>query len=281
MSRGAIFAYCGCGAVVAAALIDEYSGLRKWRTARHQIATAAGEYSDLRLRAAVRPPPIGCAEWPAGRVLLECALADDVHSDSVVLELGAGIGMTSIGLALATGARVVATDVDDDALDNLRANAERHKATLTVARWDATGGATAVRQLPIAAELTHVLGSDLCYSGGAEAPGLAATLSELLRVQPDLAVRLLLVDRFSGGAVAAVAAVAGVEHEATTTDVAIVQFERACAKHGLSTRRHPVPDDAADRVARQLDPWTRFQWWLSGAWEGFVLYEISTQKGSS
>ena len=84
-----------------------------------------------------------------------------------------------------------------------------------------------------------------------------------------------------GGAVAAVAAVAGVEHEATTTDVAIVQFERACAKHGLSTRSHPVPDAAADRVARQLDPWTRFQWWLSGAWEGFVLYEISTQKGSS
>ena len=257
MSRGAIFAYRGCGALVAAALIDEYSGLRKWRTARRNCD------SRRRRRPAIAgsgpAAPLG-VQRPAGRVL-ECALAD-VHSDSVVLELGAGIGMTSIGLALAT-TRVVATDVDDDALDNLRANAERHKATLTVARWDATGAA---RQSPAHCRGTHtrprqrplLLWRRRARVWQRRSPSCRGPAGPR---RPPAPRRPIL-----GGAVAAVAAVAGVEHS-TTTDVAMSPRARV-REHGLG--RHPSPTTPRT-ASRGSSTRGRASSGASGAWEGFVL----------
>ena len=157
----------------------------------------------------------GCVDWPAGRVLLQWALDGGVpRSGGTVLEIGSGVGLASIGLALAIAAgdgrspakaqaapsaasapppsHVIASDVCQEALANLRANAAAHgllakeeaapscsepwpahtsaardaplpqPPRLQVVSWDAAGGASAVGRLPVdARQLTHVIGADL------------------------------------------------------------------------------------------------------------------------
>ena len=75
--------------------------LRSWRRASHSFVLPPMRESlhapaklDLALRVKVCPPPIGCADWPAGRALLEVALRDIPRSGAKVLELGAGVGVT-------------------------------------------------------------------------------------------------------------------------------------------------------------------------------------------
>ena len=268
-----------CAVAGAAAwYLDERGSLRSWRRASHSFVLPPMRESlhapaklDLALRVKVRPPPIGCADWPAGRALLEVALRDIPRSGAKVLELGAGVGVTALGLAKAStcaavisNARpteIVATDVCEASLANLRENATSNgvavtcvhgttrdhaaachsTAVLSTGVWDAAGGKAAVERLkslgvdPL--ELTHVLGSDVMYHGFDDAAsvgrplmlarvlrderhffsdfrvqmesnaGLASTLAALLEANPRLQITLLLVDRFSGGAVAAVSQV--------------------------------------------------------------------------
>jgi hypothetical protein len=130
--------------------------------------------------------------------------------------------------------RIVATDICEASLENLRANAAangiavcsvaldssspKSHASLTVGVWDAVGGDKALERLrddigidPSA--LTHVIGGDIMYHGfdsmvAAQASqGLVSTLAALLHANPQINVTLLLVDRFSGSTVAAVSQV--------------------------------------------------------------------------
>ena len=97
--------------------------------------------SQLKFDARTRSP-IGCLDWPAGRVLLQWAL-DHLPAGSTTLEVGSGIGTVSVGLACANR-DVVATDVDEEALELLRSNAALNGATLAVSQWDASLGESAV-----------------------------------------------------------------------------------------------------------------------------------------
>ena len=215
-----------CAVAGAAAwYLDERGSLRSWRRASHSFVLPAMRESlhapaklDLELRVKVRPPPIGCADWPAGRALLEVALRDIPRSGAKVLELGAGVGVTALGLAKAStcaavisNARpteIVATDVCEASLANLRENATSNgiavtripgtkqdhaaachsTAVLSTGVWDAAGGKAAVERLkslgvdPL--ELTHVLGSDVIYHGFDDAASVGRPLM-LARVLRD------------------------------------------------------------------------------------------------
>jgi hypothetical protein len=244
----------GLAAGAVAWYLDEKGLVRPWRRVRHAmfVPSVVGEPTkimELFFRVKACPPPIGCAEWPAGRVLLEMALDMIPPSDETVLEIGAGVGVTALGLAKSSAAAralhihtqptaVVATDICEASLENLRTNAasngitvrpvrsnheqgyhdvvdgELPPATLTVGLWDAAGGQGAVQRLNLdlgidARDLTHVLGADIMYHGfdnvaAAANEGLVSTLAALLKANPNIQITLLLVDRFSGGAVAAV-----------------------------------------------------------------------------
>ena len=98
-----------------------------------------------------------------------------------VLELGAGLGLPSLAAALG-GADALATDWADDAVELLRANAERNGISLRaeVVRWDEPD--TLLREAP----WPLVLGADLLYE-----LRNADTLLELL---PRLGADALLAD---------------------------------------------------------------------------------------
>ena len=241
----------GLAAGAVALYVDERGLIRPWRWVRHTVrapadvseegaARALGN-ADLRLRMKARPPPIGCTEWPAGRVLLQWAVGEVPPAGARVLEIGAGVGVTSLGLAQIfariAGAQgtlggnegqataIIATDVCEASLDNLRGNARangivvreaadfqgppRH-GCIHVGAWDAASGEQSVQRLQAdlgidPKTLTHIIGGDVIYHGFCD--GLVRTLAILLRANPNINVTLLLVDRFSGGAVAAVSQV--------------------------------------------------------------------------
>mgnify|MGYP002632803541 CR=1 FL=1 len=280
-------------------LVDEHFDLRPWKRVHHRIIShALPKPLDLELRARRRPPPIGCMEWPAGRVLLQLLLDEElVRCDcaACVLEIGAGVGTTAIGLALAATTvgdsapllKVVATDSCESALANLRDNATANgvaaPSLLRAEQWDASDGTSALTSCPVEpSSLTHVIGADIVYHGGAaeggedleSGRGLAATLAMLLREQPGISVTLLLVDRFSGGAVAALALNAGVRHTSTTVDPALAAFEKHCQEQSLSVSREPVPSSVVRSVSAFQPIWTRASWWLAGTWEGLQVYRV-------
>jgi 16S rRNA A1518/A1519 N6-dimethyltransferase RsmA/KsgA/DIM1 with predicted DNA glycosylase/AP lyase activity len=105
-------------------------------------------------------------------VLLQWCV-DSLPPDAQVLEIGAGIGTTAIGLALATAhnqnalRRIVASESEDEVLSMLRQNAEANGvADLPIVKWDASRGAASLDSLPVPArQLTHVIGSDLISNG--------------------------------------------------------------------------------------------------------------------
>jgi hypothetical protein len=128
---------------------DSRGWIRSWQTNSHTIRVNESDSIEMRIRTKIAPPPIGALEWPAGRVMLQWALDGGVpRTGGSVLEIGSGVGTTSIGMALAfhraaaykceyenresdtatrsTGAaptRVIATDVCGASLENLRNNA--------------------------------------------------------------------------------------------------------------------------------------------------------------
>ena len=124
-------AYAGGLVALSAYAADHYLDIRKWKRVKCQVPTQDAAI-DLNLRARTRPPPIGCMEWPGGRVLLQWALdvADlGANTSGTVLEIGSGIGLTAIGLALvreqsgsAQPQPVLATDVCDASLKLLSNN---------------------------------------------------------------------------------------------------------------------------------------------------------------
>ena len=295
-------------------MADEALDIRKWKQTNYEVffRRRSASVSDdapssihLSVRCRTRPPPIGCMEWPAGRVLLqwaldEAGLGEHDGSGGVVLELGAGIGITAIGLAVAqrqssaTQQQIVATDVCADTLTLLRSNAEAHgidKDALRVAHWDAALGEESVRTLPCPlAEVSHILGADVIYYGfgvnnpadntepgehvSSEAIGLPHTLAALLRERPSLRVSLLVVDRFSGGMVSAVAATAGVHQPSTTVDPAVTRFVRGCEEVGLVVESTPLPPSVIATVMASQSLLARAVWWVAGHYDGMAVLSV-------
>jgi SAM-dependent methyltransferase len=208
--------------------------------------------------------------------------------------------------------RVVATDVCEASLSNLAANARANglpaegvesfegppaapppPARLITARWDAACGAGSLPH-GLKSQLTHVIGADVVYAGGADGvliqqarhrqgceggsdsprAGLAATLDELLRLAPQAQVRLVLVNRFAGGAVATLAAVASVPVQSTTVNPSLTAFEDACRARGLRVEASPVPLDVIKSVQATQSLLTRVAWLLADTWGGLVCYRI-------
>jgi hypothetical protein len=164
---------------------------------------------------------------------------------------------------------------------------------LRVLNWNAAGGAAAVAALASAGvkpeALTHVIGADLASmpsyhaglatagttgSGAAEEAsmqasvahvadptrGLEPTLAALLTANPKLVITLLLVDRRSAAAVAALAQAVAPTYSSSRSALALPQqgelqdpslmwFAARCEALGLTLERRPVPPDTLARVA--------------------------------
>ncbi|HTZ05826.1 MAG TPA: 50S ribosomal protein L11 methyltransferase [Gaiellaceae bacterium] len=118
--------------------------------------------------------------WPSGLALARAVAARDLRG-ARVLELGAGLGLPSLAAALG-GADVLATDWADDAVELLRANAERNGVELraAVVRWDAP------EPLLADAPWTLVVGADLLYE--------RRNADQLLELLPRLGGDVLLAD---------------------------------------------------------------------------------------
>ncbi len=118
--------------------------------------------------------------WPSGVALAEAVAGMDVRG-ARVLELGAGLGLPSLAAAIG-GARVLATDWAEEAVELLRVNARRNEVALEVAqaRWDEPGRFLA------AGPWNVVLGADLLYE--------ARNADQLRVLLPQLGARTLLAE---------------------------------------------------------------------------------------
>jgi predicted nicotinamide N-methyase len=118
--------------------------------------------------------------WPSGVALAGAVGALDLRG-SRVLELGAGLGLPSLAAALG-GADVLATDWADDAVELLRANAERNRIALRVerVRWDEPELLLGTAPWPL------VLGADLLYE--------RRNADQLLELLPRLGAEVLLAE---------------------------------------------------------------------------------------
>jgi predicted nicotinamide N-methyase len=118
--------------------------------------------------------------WPSGVALADAVSTLDVRG-ARVLELGAGLGLPSLAAAI-RGADVLATDWAEDAVDLLRANADRNGIRLRAerVRWDEP------ELLLRAAPWDLVLGADLLYE--------ERNATALLALLPRLGGEIVLAD---------------------------------------------------------------------------------------
>ena len=118
--------------------------------------------------------------WPSGIALAEVVAGLELRGRRV-LELGAGLGIPSLVAALG-GADVLATDWADDAVELLRANAERNGLRLRAerVRWDEPE--PLLREAP----WDVVLGADLLYE--------ARNTEQLRALLPRLGGDILLAE---------------------------------------------------------------------------------------
>ena len=136
-------------------------------------------------------PDDGGVEWaplvPYWSVLWRSgvALAEEVDGAALqglrVVELGCGLGVPSIAAARA-GARVLATDESEEALDLLARNARMNDVKLETARVDWAEPAGLVRRGPF----DLVLAADVLYE--------RAAVAQLLSLLPRLAPTALIAD---------------------------------------------------------------------------------------
>ena len=253
-------------------------GASPWRAREHIIIVRGERRCALRIRERRSPPPIGCHLWPASHVMLHWALDSWRDEEgAVVLEIGAGCGLTAIGLALASPPgcvhSVLATDRCAQSLSNCGANVERNGAARVVrcASWDMNDEPPCDMRA-----VTHVLAADVVYHG-AGGQQLVDRLAHLLVANPKLEVALVLVDRFSGGAVAGMSALTGMPSAtvaASALDPAIEAFERAAAGAGLALEHELLGDGVARDLTASLPFWERVRWMCLGHWEAMRLYRV-------
>ena len=76
-------------------------------------------------------PPYWCFCWASGQVLARYLLENpEIVKDQTVIDFGAGCGIVAIAAALAGARRVIACDLDPNALAACEVNAERNGVTL-------------------------------------------------------------------------------------------------------------------------------------------------------
>ena len=222
----------------------------------------------------------GLTEWPGARVLLQHVTDTmPLTAGGTLLEIGSGVGTAAVGIALAAEAaaacsgvvgaeplRVVATDVDEAALALLRHNASQSDCgeLLRVEHWDAATGCGGLKSLPVPLScLTHVVGSDVVYFGGAHdaaSPrGLVPTLAALLEAQPLLDITLVCMERFP------------VERG---RDPALLMLEEQCRAAGLHVSRQRVPKQTVHRVQEAQRVLLRVAWQMYGLWDSIWIYKI-------
>lgn len=115
--------------------------------------------------------PYWATPWASAVVLAEYAIESSAPPPGPVLELGTGLGLAGIALALA-GFRVIATDYDGEALAFVRENAARNGVKLADVReldW----------RHPPAEQYAMIIASDCLYERRNHAP-LAAMLAASL-----------------------------------------------------------------------------------------------------
>lgn len=257
-----------------------------WRTREYPVVVHGEERCAVRIHERRSPPPIGGMVWPASQVLLHWAL-DTFSEDegAVVLEMGSGCGLTAIGLALASPPRsvrsVLATDSCATSLANCEANVRRNGAerAVRVAKWDIIDD---VPPCDVQA-VTHVLAADVVYHGAC-GEQLVKCLVRLLAANPRLDIALILVDRFSGGGVSALSAMAGVPNAsvvASALDPAVEAFERAAAEAGLKLVYEPLGEGVAKGLTDSMPWWERLRWMFLGHWDAMRLYRVRAARVQS
>eukprot|EP00635_Sarcinochrysidales_sp_CCMP3193_P006142 CAMPEP_0118897968 /NCGR_PEP_ID=MMETSP1166-20130328/5150_1 /TAXON_ID=1104430 /ORGANISM="Chrysoreinhardia sp, Strain CCMP3193" /LENGTH=250 /DNA_ID=CAMNT_0006837047 /DNA_START=1 /DNA_END=749 /DNA_ORIENTATION=- len=217
-----------------------------------------------------RPPPVGLVSYPSGRVLLEWHLLEEPPAEVALVELGSGTGLFAVGAKRARRERCVrATDTCEDSLRNLSANVRRNGVDVDVARADARDGL----ELPGAGPV-QLVGADLVFRGGPPAEGLVATVKDVL--EKGHSCRLVLVDRWSGGAHAVLAALAGVHAPSSTTDPVLDDFARHARRAGLVLK--DLDPDTKSTLKRQvfatLDLSHRLAWSLLGTFDHLLCCTV-------
>lgn len=250
----------GYGACVApfvgAVAYEVYIAVWPWRSQRFE--TSEGDVFELRSKR--RPPPVGTCTYPAGRVLLEWCLMEPLPTGHRVVEIGSGTGGLAIALSRCRpDLDLTATDRCSAAIANLRFNVEANNRSqhIRIIQLDAVKATTR--------ECDTLLAADLAYYGGLDVP---------LPVEGHRRIRVVQVDRWSGGAVAALAAAAGLASgPSTTRDPHIVAFERS----NPSLNPHPLSDkqrlDLKRRVFAALPLADKLSWHLLGTFDSMCLYE--------
>jgi len=170
-------------------------------------------------------------------------------------------------------------DFDPDVVQLLRGNAARNKANLTARVLDLTD-LKAVETLP---SPCHLLCCDLVYHSGASA--LPLTLLSVLSRDPASRVTLVLVNRFGGAGVAALAGIAGVRGESarpsptpldgTVTDGEIAGFMKSAEEAGLRLTRVEVGREVRREVLEELVWWERGKWEMLGIIDDLKIYEVA------
>lgn len=241
---------------VGAVAYEIYIAAWPWRSQRFE--TSDGDL--FLLRSKRRPPPVGTCTYPAGRVLLEWCLMEPLPTGHRIVEIGSGTGGLAIALSRCRpDLDLTATDRCEAAVANLRLNvqANTHAHRIRVIQLDAAEATTL--------DCDMLLAADLAYHGGLDLP---------LPIQGHRGMRMVQVDRWSGGAVAAIAAGAGLASTSSTTrDPHILAFERS----NPSLNPHPLSEkqrlDLKRRVFAALPLADRVSWHLLGTFDSMCLYE--------
>lgn len=271
----AVVAWGACAGVTAAACA---SSAFRWRSVwrEQSVRVRAGAEVPAVIRAKSQPPPIGAVIWDAGIVLAHIAILELVldHEDACIWEIGSGTGLTAVALALNRPVgRIVAGEACGASYENLKTNVERNGVGHVVQPrlWD-----MAREDLPCAvggAKVTHVIGADVVYDG-ASAEQLVDCLRTFLSKSPQAEVSVLLVDRFSGGAVASLSGLAGMHPGAERLDANIASFEACAPSRGLSVDQQPISREVRKRVESSLSWPGWIAWRTLNKWAGLRLYRI-------
>jgi len=266
----------GAGAALSVAAAAFGSTSKDTLRTRKIVVPSEGGWPEcsLLIREQRMPPPIGMVVWPASHVMLH-GILPGVGKGAVVLEMGSGCGLVAVGLAkLCDECHVIASDRCDASLENCRFNVELNSVAdkVSVTKWDIASGSPPCDMKAV----THLIAADVVYHGaGGEV--LVEELHRLLGENPHLHVWIVLVDRFSGGAFAAVSGVAGTPNVTVTArvDPQIVTFERAAAAAGLQLVQASLGKEAEGRLLASMSMWERARWALLGMWDGFRIYRVS------